>query len=300
VDQRFSDIGRRLRAYRLGSGLRAAQVADLLGISRSAVYRIEAGEVVKIETLERLAGVLNTSTASLLGVGVEYYSKAVAYFERMRQLEEEADLVLVHFAPVSYLLTTAAYTAYLRQMLIEALPRDTGATPEAMAEIETLIGILKERKAAPRRPRIVNLISVPEIERFLELGLIGRFDLPEREWASRREAARHEVEHIMRLLAEEPEGVQLGLIEETLPNVTFQLFRRPAGTVLAVSPFRLGEQPNIRYGVATVTSAEEPVGLYGRLVDGLWRGALKGEAAAARLGEIVARTAQQRVRAQRA
>lgn len=299
MDQRFSDIGRRLRAYRLGSGLRAAQVASLLGISRSAVYRIEAGEVVKIETLEKLAEVLHTSTASLLGVGVEYYSKAVAYFERMRQLEEEADLVLAHFEPVSYLLTTEAYTSYLRQMLIEALPAE-GGTPEAMVEIETLVGILRERKATVRRPRIVSLIAVPEIERFLELGLIGRFDLPEREWASRRNAARQEVEHIIELLTEAPEGVELGLIEETLPNVTFQLFRRPTGTVLAVSPFRLGEQPNIRYGVATVTVAEEPVALYGRLVDELWRGALKGRDAALRLGEIVARTTQQRMRAQRA
>ena len=299
MDQRFSDIGRRLRAYRLGSGLRAAQVANLLGISRSAVYRIEAGEVVKIETLEKLAEVLQTSTASLLGVGVEYYSKAVAYFERMRQLEEEADLVLAHFEPVSYLLTTEAYTSYLRQMLIEALPPE-GGTPEAMTEIETLVGILRERKAAAQRPRIVNLISVPEVERFLELGLIGRFDLPEREWASRRNAARQEVEHVISLLSEAPEGVELGLIEETLPNVTFQLFRRPTGIVLAVSPFRLGEQPNIRYGVATVTAAEEPVSLYSRLVDELWQGALKGPEAAARLGEIVARTMQQRMRAQRA
>jgi transcriptional regulator with XRE-family HTH domain len=49
---RVDDIGNRLRAYRIGKGLAAEQVAEMLGVSRAAVYRIEAGEVIKIETLE--------------------------------------------------------------------------------------------------------------------------------------------------------------------------------------------------------------------------------------------------------
>ena len=87
---RFKQIGERLRAYRLGSGMTADQLAAKLGVSRAAVYRIEAGEVVKIETLERMANLLETSTASLLGAGVEYYSSPISFFERMRQLEAEA------------------------------------------------------------------------------------------------------------------------------------------------------------------------------------------------------------------
>ena len=42
----FAAIGERLRAYRIGRGLAADQVAEQLGVSRAAVYRIEAGEVV--------------------------------------------------------------------------------------------------------------------------------------------------------------------------------------------------------------------------------------------------------------
>ncbi len=49
---RFKDIGDRLKAYRLGAQLTADDVGKKLGLSRAAVYRIEAGDVVKIETLE--------------------------------------------------------------------------------------------------------------------------------------------------------------------------------------------------------------------------------------------------------
>ena len=69
-------------------------------MSRAAVYRIEAGEVVKIETLDRLASVLETSVGSLLGLGVEYYANAISYFERMRQIEEKSEQVIAHFPPV--------------------------------------------------------------------------------------------------------------------------------------------------------------------------------------------------------
>ena len=47
----YMEIGRRLRAFRMGKGLSAEQVAERLGISRTAVYRFEKGEVVKIEAL---------------------------------------------------------------------------------------------------------------------------------------------------------------------------------------------------------------------------------------------------------
>ena len=52
---RFDDIGNRLKAFRLGSGLSADEIAGRLGISRTALYRFEKGELAKIETLEKLA-----------------------------------------------------------------------------------------------------------------------------------------------------------------------------------------------------------------------------------------------------
>ena len=45
---RFDDIGNRLKAFRLGSGLSADEIATRLGISRTALYRFEKGELAKI------------------------------------------------------------------------------------------------------------------------------------------------------------------------------------------------------------------------------------------------------------
>jgi len=280
---RFNEIGERLKAYRLGRGLQAEDVAEQLGISRAAVYRIEAGGVVKIETLERLATLLETTVASLLGAGVEYYSSPVSYFERMRQIEEQADQVVAHFPPLSYLLTSDNYSASLRQTLVEALPAHI-AREQAVAEIDAIIAILDERKKARKRRRlsVVNFVNVLEIERWLKLGVVGRFNLPPAELAQRRLAARVEVEHLIGLIESEPMGVQIGLIEETLPNITFQLFRTAEKTLLGLSPFRLGgELPNVRSGIAMLTADEEPVRLYEEIADGLWRRALKGSDAGA-------------------
>jgi transcriptional regulator with XRE-family HTH domain len=289
---RFNEIGERLKAYRLGLGLQAEDVAERLGISRAAVYRIEAGGVVKIETLERLATLLETTVASLLGAGVEYYSSPVSYFERMRQIEEQADQVVAHFPPLSYLLTSDDYSGYLRQTLVEALPPHI-AREQAVAEIDAIIAILNERKTARKRRRlsVVNFVNVLEIERWLKLGVVGRFNLPPAELAQRRLAARIEVEHLIGLIESEPMGVQIGLIEETLPNITFQLFRTAEKTLLGLSPFRLGgELPNVRSGIAMLTADEEPVRLYEEIADGLWRRALKGSEAGAVLRAVLDRS----------
>ena len=289
MDTRRKEIGRRLKAYRRGSGLKAEEIAHRLNISRSALYRMEAGEIVKIETLDALAHVLNTSLASLLGVGVEYYPKAGAYFERMRQLEAAADQVIARFMPISFLLTTADYNTHLRQMLIESLPSGE-PLPGALAEVETIMAILGTRKSA-RKPRVVALMSVPEVERFLQLGLIGRFGLPHDEWMRRRVAARREIENIAHFLTDPRPGIEVGLVDEMLPNMAFQLFQSKKETVLAVSPFRISEMPNIRHGVATVTAAPQAVALYEKLAADLWNSALKGPRAAALLAEVIARSA---------
>jgi transcriptional regulator with XRE-family HTH domain len=292
MNHRFAEIGERLRAYRMGRGLAAEEVAERLGVSRAAVYRIEAGEVVKIETLDRLATVLETSVGSLLGLGVEYYASAISYFERMRQIEEKSEQVIAHFPPLSYLLTSDSYARQLKQTLIEAAPPEDGKAYQA--EIDAIIAVLDERKQARHRRHlsVVNFVNMPEIERWLKLGLVGRFNLPPDEVGERRLAASAEIEHLITLIEREPMGVQIGLIEEPLPNITFQLFRTSERTLLGLSPFRLGgELPNIRTGVAMLTGDEEPVRLYEQLVENLWRRAYKGREAASQLRMILERSA---------
>src|ERR1700750_118075 len=100
---RFADIGQQLRAYRLESGLRAEEIAARLGVSRAALYRYEKGEVIKLNTIKRLAELLKISPLSLLGIGVEYYNRPIGYFERLRQIEENVEQILQVASPTSSL-----------------------------------------------------------------------------------------------------------------------------------------------------------------------------------------------------
>lgn len=283
------DIGRRLRAYRLGAGASAAALARKLKVSRAALYRIEDGQMIKIEVLERLAPVLGTSLASLLGAEVEYHPRAPSYFTRMQQLEAGAERIVAHFNPLSYLLTSDAYSEAMRLMLEEAVPQDRRLRGPGLAEARAVWGILEARKRAARqrRPAIVNLVGLPEIERLLATGLVGRLDLPEGVREERRALAAREVEHLATLMENEPAGVQIGLVEDVMPNVTFQLFYTREGVRLAVSPFRLGELPNVRIGVATVTAGREAVSLYEKLVADLWARSLRGAAGTRRLRALL-------------
>src|SRR5438093_9292578 len=119
---RFDDIGNRLKAFRLASGLSADEIARRLDISRAAVYRFERGELVKIETLDKLSELLGVSVPTLLGVGVEYLPSAVAYFERIRQIEETASHIIVLAGPISYLLASPEFHRRLAHMLSESIP----------------------------------------------------------------------------------------------------------------------------------------------------------------------------------
>lgn len=277
---RFDDIGNRLKAFRLGSGLSAEEIAQKLGISRTALYRFEKGEVAKIETLESLAELLEVSVPTLLGVGVEFIASAISYFERMRQIEETAEHIIVLAGPISYVLASDPFDRALGEVLRESVP-ENDRSERALLQIDELMTVLRQRKECYRRrqPAIVNLIAAAEMERFLRNGLVGRLDLPEKIRRERRALARAEAAHFAALMANEPLGVQIGIVLDTLPHTSFQIFRQPDRHILALSPFRLGEEPNIRVGVAMITSAPEALALHERMARELWGSALKGAAA---------------------
>jgi transcriptional regulator with XRE-family HTH domain len=288
----FRQIGQRLRAYRMGANLTPEQVADRLGISRAALYKYEKGGVIKLETLERLSKLLGISTTSLLGSGVEYFANAVSFLERMRQLEAESDQVITYFESLSLLLTTPTYNKLLRQMLIEGLPPDLEDRESALAEIDRVITILEERRLEFKRhhPSVLSLVGATQIRRLLRAGLIGTYRLSASEQNRRREQARAQVESMIALMEHEPIGVQTGVVEDTLPNQSFQILRQRDTTIVALSPFRLGELPNIRLGVASITAAEEPAALYQDVANDLWRRAHRGPRGADFLRKILAET----------
>lgn len=286
----YNEIGDRLRAFRLGSGMSAEDIAKRLGTSRTAVYRFEKGEVVKIETLTALAKLLDVSLATLLGVEAEYISSAVTYFERVRQLEVEANQIIVLAGPISFLLASDEFHASLEELLLESVPEEIEERERAKADIHRIIEILNERKAnfRARKPTVVNLFSANDAVRLLRGGFVGRPFIPLADLQERRARAKREIEHFLQIIESEPIGLQVGLVTGTLPHISFMIFRKGDQTSMAMSPFRLGEQPNVRLGVALVTNSEEAISLHQKIVEKMWSEALKGKDAAKYLRNLIA------------
>jgi transcriptional regulator with XRE-family HTH domain len=286
------EIGNRLRAYRLGKNFTANDMAEHIGVSRAALYRLEKGELVKIETLEKLADLLEVSLPSLMGVGVEYYRNAVAFFERMRQLEENVIQILGNFTPISFLLLSDEYVDHLRTMLLESTGISSPDHADFEEYVDRVLAILKERRGRPhtRRPPVVSVISSQTIERFLRSGLIGRYDLKPSVMRERRAAARREVERLLEIFRKQPIGTQIGIVENFAPEQTFQVFEKNDSTIVTLSPYRLGDHPNISAGIAMVTSAPEAVRMFKDIINDQWDRAYKGETGAKLLEAILART----------
>ena len=247
--------------------------------------------MAKIDTLEKLAELLDVSVPTLLGVGVEYIASSVSFFERIRQIEETAEHIVVLAGPVSFLLASDGFDETLAAVLAESIPDESADRDRALDQVGELMTILRQRKQTyrARRPGVLNLIAGAEIDRFLRNGLVGRLDLPDDLRGRRRSRARAEAVHLTRLLADEPIGVQIGIVPGALPHTSFQIFRQPDRRVLTISPFRLGEQPNVHAGIAMITSAPEALALHEKAVEEMWRRALKGPAAAQFMRSLMAR-----------
>lgn len=271
-----------MKAFRLGAGLTPEQLAKQAGVSRAAIYRYESGQPAKIDTLVKIADLLDVSLPTLLGAGVEYIASAISFFERMRQLEENVEQITVLFGPVSYLLTTDLYDEYMPNILRESIPTNVEGYEQAVAEVDTLIAILQDRKRTYRKrtPNIISLTSAAELTQFLRLGFVGTHNPEGVDIERRREVARIEIENIVQLLRNQPIGVQLGVVVDSMPGSSLQIFKQATRKSVAVSPYRLGAFANIRLGVATISSAPDATELYQSVTTQLWARALKGEQAA--------------------
>jgi len=273
----YLSIGQRLRAYRIGASLRAEDIAKHLNISRAAVYRLERGELVKIEVLEKLSQLLNVSISSLLGVEVEYHATALGFFERLRQLESQATQIKAHFDPFSFLLTSPDYLNSLEMMLFESSENQQSDNHK----ISQILAILAERKKAyaqqKEKATINTLIGIPQIEKFLHLGLIGNLNIQPSKKFERVLSARKEILYLIEQLEEQNNLNQVAVVNQALPNQTFQImYQNRTPFSLTMSPFRLGELPNIDIGIASVTSTPETIKLYEDVFCTLWERGAKG------------------------
>ncbi len=289
----FSEIGQQLRAYRLESGLRAEEIAARLGVSRAALYRYEKGEVIKLDTIKRLAELLKISPMSLLGIGVEYYTRPVGFFERLRQVEETADQILQLAGPFCYVTASDVLEAAMGEMMHDIVEQAGADRASARAANEQLLGILAARKRvyAMRRPSIIAMVSVGSVQRFLEMGVGGGIPLSERMRRVCRAAAVQEIEHIAGLMEAEPMGLQFGLLSGQEPTSGFEILRSRERATLAINPFRADTHPAGHTGVAMITNAEEAINAHQRVAEAAWRDAIKGPAGATRLRQLIAAAA---------
>jgi transcriptional regulator with XRE-family HTH domain len=287
---RFNEIGQQLRAYRMESGLKAEEISARLGVSRAALYRYEKGEVIKLDTVNRLAELLKISPLTLLGIGVEYYAKPVGYMERIRQIEETSDQILQVFGPLCYLITSDQYDSILAQIFeenAEAMGTERGM---ARAAAEQLLGVMISRKRmySSRKPSIIGILTIGSIQKFLADGVSGSLTLSDRLRQAARDAAIREMELVANLMESEPIGLQLGLMAHGEPNGPFTLLRSRERATLAINPFPADATPGTQSGVAMITGAEDAVAAHQRVSEITWREAIKGNAAAERVRALVA------------
>jgi transcriptional regulator with XRE-family HTH domain len=287
---RFTEIGQQLRAYRLESGLRAEEIAARLGVSRAALYRYEKGEVIKLDTVNRLAELLKISPLSLLGIGVEYYNRPIGFFERLRQIEETADQILQIAVPLTYLISSDELDSVETEIFAEAAGDAGAERAAARAVADQVQGILAERKRMyrMRRPAIIALLGGSGIVRMLQQG-IGQGMVKSEQLRHRcRVVARAEVENIANLMEAEPMGLQFGLLSSGEPTGQFQILRARDRATLAINAFRTDSIPHLQAGVAMITGADEAVASHQRVAETMWRDAVKGPTGAGKVREILA------------
>ncbi len=287
---RFTEIGQQLRAYRLESGLRAEEIAARLGVSRAALYRYEKGEVIKLDTIQRLAELLKISPLSLLGIGVEYYNRPVGYFERVRQIEETSEQILQVSGAMCYLTSNDGFDQAFSGALDEMIEASTGDRLQLRAAADQVLGLQSARKRmyGMRRPSIIAIFPAPRLRAFLESGVGASLPLGERARRAARDAAAAEVEAIANIMESEPIGLQFGFLPAGEPTGGFKILRARDRATLAVNPFQPDANPVGASGVAMITAAEEAIGPHQRMAEALWRESLKGTAAAAKVRELIA------------
>lgn len=285
----FAHIGQQLRAFRLESGLRAEEIAARLGVSRAALYRYEKGEVIKLDTIRRLAELLNISPLTLLGMGIEYFSRPIGFVERVASLEEDADHIIFIGGSFCPLIMSADVDAFLLEVW-PGLSPNKAEHAVSFAAHETLLAQLagRRRRYQQRKPVLNVVLGEASIRLALSDGFMAGVALSD---AQRRRAialAHAETERLASLMEDLPMGLQLGVLEGPEVNTPFQLLRGREKTHVCASPFRIDIPPNLALGIATVTAADEAVTSYQRIAETAWSRALKGSEGAARLRHLLA------------
>ena len=260
-------------------------------MSRAALYRYEKGEVIKLDTIKRLAELLKISPLSLLGIGVEYYNRPIGYFERIRQIEETADQILQLFGPICYLTTSDAYDNALAEAFEEAADQ-AGAERTAMRS---------DGRAGAGHPggAQADVCDAPAGHHRHGVDVLGAAAARNRCGrryrrsptgcaGSCRDVAVTEVENMAALMEAEPMGLQFGLLTGAEPSPRHsRSCGRATGSAWRSTRSAPTRTRRRMTGVAMITGADEAIAAHQRVAEASWREAIKGPAGANRLRHLV-------------
>ncbi len=97
------------------------------------------------------------------------------------------------------------------------------------------------------------------------------------------------MERLVEIFRKQPIGTQIGVVDDFAPEQTFQVFEKNDATFVTLSPYRLGDHPNISAGIAMVTAAPEAVSMFKDIVAEQWERARKGESGASVIEALLER-----------
>ncbi|GAN68975.1 helix-turn-helix domain-containing protein [Acetobacter orleanensis] len=286
VTMHLGEIGQQLRAFRLESGMRADEIALRLGVSRAALYRYEKGEVIKLDTVQKLAELLNISPLTLLGIGIEYYNCPNKFFQKMAAIESDIEQILQVSDPVCYQVTSPAYDAILLEAQTDQLQKngqDITTTPVVLAQ--------SKRRAlySQRNPSIISMLHESRVIDFLTHGVGAGVPMSQPLRHKARQVAVQEIRNIITLIDAAPMGLQFSVIPDTITVTSCIFMRHSEQMAVAINPFRCDCSPNTTTGVALITSSLEAVTTHQHMLERLWQTSLKGADAIGRLKTLVER-----------
>lgn len=282
VTMHLGEIGQQLRAFRLESGMRADEIATRLGVSRAALYRYEKGEVIKLDTVQRLAELLKISPLTLLGVGFDYYNCPNRFFEKLTALESDVLQSLQICDPICYQVTSPAYDVILQEAHTSLPEQKENAAPAILTQAN--------RRALynQRKPSIISMLPEGLVVEFLRQGVGAHVPMSETLRQKARQVAVQEIRNIITLMDSVPMGLQFSVIPENMTVTPCIYMRKSEQVVVAINPFRSDCCPAYTSGVAMITASPEAVLTHQRMLESLWQTSLKGQDAMERLKTLVA------------
>ena len=287
---RFNDIGEKLRAFRLQSGLRAEEIAARLGVSRAALYRYEKGDVVKIETVKRMAELLNISSSSLLGAEYEYYTHNFAFQRIFEGLLNDADSVIFVGNAVCPLLLSRGSVAFINKHIIAGDQPAMYDGGNLRSQVRRPAGALQGMlRAAGSLKSVTFICDRYSIEFFLTFGINANTYLDADMREDARSAAKNEMIHLANIAKDTPMGTQIGVLASGRLSMPFCVIESRDVIRVCIAPFPLDTVREATLGVATVTSAEKAVRVHREIAETAWSNSLKGHDAACFIDQMISR-----------